>query len=339
MSKIFKSVTKGLSVALICGVISCGGNTQSVESEAEAMSEEVSVADSVAAEGSDSIADLPPDTVNKNPGIVERIRYTTAEAALEFMNNSPHAAAYQAGILPRMARDNIAYCSKLLNNHYDYFIVVDKDKMKVILFDKYGRVFKQYPMAGSRCFGTKHKKADSRTPEGFFKAGLVYDSQEWEYTDDNGVKHPGKGVFGPKFIRVTNPVTTQIGIHGTSSPGSIGRRTSHGCIRLQNANILDLVKYVRTGMPIIINPGERDRAVNAREGVHIPSIETGVERYSSASKGTMGNSKVTVAPVVKDSVKSVSSADTVSAVSGTPADKTKTPVPAEPTAPADTVAK
>lgn len=335
MSKVFRGVTVGISVALVCVVISCGGNSQSTVSEEEA-GQDIMAVDSLAAEGSDSIADLPPDTVRKEPGIVERVRYTTAEEALKFMYSSPHAAAYQAGILPQMAQDNIAYCSKLLNNHYDYFIVVDKDKMKVILFDRYGRVFRQYPMAGSRNFGTKHKKADSRTPEGFFKAGLVYDSQEWEFTDDNGVKHPGKGVFGPKFIRVVNPVSSQIGIHGTSSPGSIGRRTSHGCIRLQNANILDLVKYVKTGMPIIVNPGERDCAVNAREGVHVPVINTGVERYSAASTGKAGNPKAVVAK--KDTAAAVSATDTTGTRQGVPVQATEVKAPAEPAAPADTVA-
>lgn len=338
MHKKYRIVTVGLSVALMCALISCGSNSRKESAENEEVETAVMVSDSLAAEGSDSIADLPADTVKPEDGIVERVRYSTAEEALRFMNNSPHAAAYQAGILPQMAHDNIRYCSKLLNNHYDYFIVVDKDKMKVILFDKYGRVVKQYPMAGSRCFGTKHKKADSRTPEGFFKAGLVYDSSEWEFTDDNGVKHPGKGVFGPKFIRVTNPVSTQIGIHGTSSPGSIGRRTSHGCIRLQNSNILDLVKYVKTGMPIIINPGERDRAVNAREGVHIPSINTGVERYSAASTGTAANPKTEAPKSVNDST-AAAAADTVQTRKDGPVQNQEGATPAEPLAPTDTVSK
>lgn len=332
MSKIFRGITISISVALVCGMISCGGNSQTDASVTEESLTDTVVPDSLAAVGSDSIADLPPDTVKKEPGIVERVRYTTAEDALRFMDSSPHAAAYQVGILPKMAHDNIDYCSKLLNNHYDYFIVVDKDKMKVILFDKYGRVFRQYPMAGSRNFGTKHKKADSRTPEGFFKAGLIYNSQDWEFTDDNGVKHPGKGVFGPKFIRVLNPVSSQIGIHGTSSPGSIGRRTSHGCIRLRNANILDLVKYVKTGMPIIVNPGERDRAVNAHEGVHVPSIDTGVERYSAASTGKACNAKEKASDK-KDTTATVSAPDSVGSHHSTPALKQDVP------APVDTVVK
>ena len=44
----------------------------------------------------------------------------------------------------------------------------------------------------------------------------------------------------------TNPLGTRwlglsskgYGIHGTSSPGSIGRAASHGCIRMRNREIL-----------------------------------------------------------------------------------------------------
>lgn len=227
----------------------------------------------------ESIAGLP----QQNDSVKPSKQYTTytfasAEDAVEFMQRSSDWEKYQEGILPQVAHEELKYATKLLNSPYNNFIVVDKDKMKVILFDKYGRLKKQYPMAGPKNFGTKHTKGDSRTPEGYFSAEGVYNSTDWEFTDDDGVKHPGK-CFGPRFIRVKNPITTQVGIHGTSSPSSIGKRTSHGCIRLTDQNILDLVKYVERGMPIIILPSSRDRAVNESEGYVTGYFNTGVERY------------------------------------------------------------
>ncbi len=236
----------------------------------------------------DSIAGLPPqkeDSVPKGPQYTNHV-FPTAEDALAFMEQSPDWSEYRQGILPQMAHEELAYATKLLNSPYKRFIVVDKSKMKVILFDKYGRVEKEYGMAGPRNYGTKHKKADSRTPEGYFSAEGIYDSTDWEFTDDDGIKHPGK-CFGPRFVRVKNPVTTQVGIHGTSSPGSIGRRTSHGCIRLRDENILDLVKYVQIGMPIIILPSERDQAVNAQEGCRTGYFNTGVAPLPGANTGTL----------------------------------------------------
>ncbi|MDQ6735506.1 MAG: L,D-transpeptidase, partial [Nitrospirota bacterium] len=42
------------------------------------------------------------------------------------------------------------------------------------------------------------------------------------------------------------------GIHGTEAPETIGRTTSHGCIRLSNWNALDLGKKVLPGVHVTI---------------------------------------------------------------------------------------
>ena len=43
-----------------------------------------------------------------------------------------------------------------------------------------------------------------------------------------------------------------IGIHGTNDPSSIGQDVSHGCIRLQNADIERLVRFLPLGTPVDI---------------------------------------------------------------------------------------
>jgi hypothetical protein len=45
---------------------------------------------------------------------------------------------------------------------------------------------------------------------------------------------------------------TGIGIHGTSTPETIGRAASHGCIRLANWDAIRFSKMVTTGMPVTI---------------------------------------------------------------------------------------
>ena len=42
----------------------------------------------------------------------------------------------------------------------------------------------------------------------------------------------------------------QVGIHGTNDPASIGKDVSHGCIRLNNADIEKLVKMLPLGTPV-----------------------------------------------------------------------------------------
>lgn len=212
---------------------------------------------------------IPVDTIPPAPG-----RFATSQEALDYMQNSPYREKYEAGILPRMARENLPYTNKLLNSTYSRFLVVDKGKMKVQVYDCYGRKEIEYGIACAKNFGTKHKKGDSRTPEGFFSVEGIYDSTDWLFTDDNGVTSPKKGQFGPRFIRLRIPTTSQIGIHGTCAPWSIGSRASHGCIRVTNENIFKLVEIVEVGMPVIVNPGSRDMRVNLEEGYDVPYITT-----------------------------------------------------------------
>lgn len=203
----------------------------------------------------------------------------SAETAVDFMRNSGHWEEYEQGIIPSILEQNLDYGRRLLRNRHKHFIIVDKESMHVILYDKYGREEKSYLMACSRYYGTKHKRRDNRTPEGFFSASGIYNSTDWLYTNDDGYTSPAKGQFGPRFVRLKTPVTAQVGIHGTSSPNSPGKRVSHGCIRLRNENILELVKYVSVGMPIIVNPSERDQKVNRDEGYDVVKLNIGKEPY------------------------------------------------------------
>lgn len=192
----------------------------------------------------------------------------SAEEAIEYMKISDDWDKYAEGILPNLVEQHLPYAQRLINNNYDNFIIVDKNTMMVILYDKYGRRKLNFKMACGRNYGHKQKKADCRTPEGYFICGGRFDSTDWLYTDDNGYTSPVRGQFGPRFIRVT----TQIGIHGTNARYSIGRRCSHGCIRIQNEEIMYLYKFAQKGMPIIVNPGEKDIETNKNAGIESPAL-------------------------------------------------------------------
>lgn len=200
--------------------------------------------------------------------------FATPEEAIKFMEDSENRDQYARGILPQMAKDVLEYAEKLLNNTHDGFIVVDKDRMKLIKYNKFGEQEQIFGIACARNYGTKHKKRDSRTPEGFFSVKQIQNSTSWHYIDDDGNVSPRAGDFGPRFIRLNIPVTTQIGIHGTSAPSSIGGRRSHGCIRLTNENIMKVVEMVDSGMPVIVSPGKKDMAVNKQEGFYVPKVNT-----------------------------------------------------------------
>lgn len=250
-----------LTTLLIVSLTACGPSDKTGTAD--------SIVDTTTYDTAMPVDTIPVDTIPPAPG-----RFATSQEALDYMQNSPYREKYEAGILPRMARENLPYTNKLLNSTYSRFLVVDKGKMKVQVYDCYGRKEIEYGIACAKNFGTKHEKGDSRTPEGFFSVEGIYDSTDWLFTDDNGVTSPKKGQFGPRFIRLRIPTTSQIGIHGTCAPWSIGSRASHGCIRVTNENILKLVEIVEVGMPVIVNPGSRDMRVNLEEGYDVPYITT-----------------------------------------------------------------
>jgi len=199
---------------------------------------------------------------------------SSLDDAFDYMRRSGFWSNYSKGILPQMAEDELEYAKKILESFHDGFIVVDKDRMEVIRFDRYGVELVSFDMACAKNYGTKHKRSDSRTPEGFFSVRKVHDSTDWHYVSDDGVRSNKKGEFGPRFIRLNVPGTTQIGIHGTCVPSSIGGRRSHGCIRLRNEDIMKLVTLVDSGMPVIIIPGIKDMLVNREEGCETPTVGT-----------------------------------------------------------------
>lgn len=255
-----------IAFGLLLFLVSCGGGRQS---SSDILEEGDSILIDESTLLSSDTVETKKDTVPKEP---PRIRFSSAEDLKEYLRKSPHSGAYSEGIIPLIVDYSLEYAENLINNTHDGFIIVDKSRMKVVLLDKYGREKLSYGMACAKNYGTKHKKADSRTPEGFFSASGIYDSTEWLFTDDDGKTSPKKGQFGPRFIRLKCPNTSQIGIHGTVAPWSIGHRTSHGCIRVTNENILELVKHVTIGMPIIVVPGKKDMEVNAQEGYEIAWI-------------------------------------------------------------------
>lgn len=48
------------------------------------------------------------------------------------------------------------------------------------------------------------------------------------------------------------PGRAQVGIHGTNAPDTIGKDTTHGCIRLLNDEIMEISQVVHLGTPVFI---------------------------------------------------------------------------------------
>jgi lipoprotein-anchoring transpeptidase ErfK/SrfK len=64
----------------------------------------------------------------------------------------------------------------------------------------------------------------------------------------NKSPHPG-GPYGAYWLGLSKP---HYGIHGTNDPTSIGKRVSHGCIRMYNQDVTQLASLVPVGTTVVI---------------------------------------------------------------------------------------
>lgn len=109
-------------------------------------------------------------------------------------------------------------------------VLIDVNEKKLYVL-KNGEILKRYPIATG--------KPDTPSPTGDF---VITRKDRW-----------GEG-FGSAWLGLNVP-WGKYGIHGTTSPGSIGQSASHGCIRMRNRDVDDLYKLVSVGTPVKIVSG------------------------------------------------------------------------------------
>ena len=73
----------------------------------------------------------------------------------------------------------------------------------------------------------------------------------------------GGGPGNPLGARALYLGNTAYRIHGTNNPGSIGRQVSSGCIRLRDADVIDLYGRVSIGTKVVVLSGGRGKAAPA----------------------------------------------------------------------------
>ena len=135
----------------------------------------------------------------------------------------------------------------------ELWIKIDKNRLRLYLYKGDKTILKTYRVAIGRKNGPKKSRTDLITPSGLFRIRrIIQDATQLVY-DPKWFGEPGKpqkGAYGAKLISFYNP--WQIAIHGTNSPSSIGKRVTHGCVRLRNKDIIELVTYVKPEMKLLI---------------------------------------------------------------------------------------
>ena len=62
------------------------------------------------------------------------------------------------------------------------------------------------------------------------------------------------GLSGFSRVLTNWPGGGRLAIHGTANPGDIGRDVSHGCVRVDNPDLLAYLRGVPLGTPVVIRP-------------------------------------------------------------------------------------
>jgi lipoprotein-anchoring transpeptidase ErfK/SrfK len=133
-------------------------------------------------------------------------------------------------------------------------IRVSKSRQAVQAIDAGGNVLATYPAT----IGSVHDPLPigkwkingvEWNPKFNYNPGLFWDA---EPSDKKAKLPPGpNNPVGTVWIDLSKP---HYGIHGTPEPSTIGKTTSHGCIRLTNWDASELAKLVTPGMPAVLEP-------------------------------------------------------------------------------------
>lgn len=132
-------------------------------------------------------------------------------------------------------------------------VIVDKPTLVMYLINHFGDTIYEFPVAVGSNFGNKEKVGDLKTPEGVFPVESIEDASSWKYDFENDGKGPIDSAYGPWFIRLTVKGAKGIGIHGTHENETIGKRVSHGCVRMRNDDLNVLVDLISPGIEVAIN--------------------------------------------------------------------------------------
>ena len=131
-------------------------------------------------------------------------------------------------------------------------VVVSMRDQSVVALDKDGLIVARYPatLGSSRDplpLGDWKINGVSKNPTFAYNPDLFWDAK----ADQAKAKLPA-GPNGPVGVVWIDLSKESMGIHGTPSPALIGKRESHGCIRLTNWDASELAGLVSPGLPALL---------------------------------------------------------------------------------------
>jgi len=148
-----------------------------------------------------------------------------------------------------------------------YAVVVNLDENR-LYFAKGRRVLWSAPVGTGTGLRLESDRDawEFHTPTGVYHVTHKAREPDWIAPDwyflEHGLRVPGQNDPRRRFTRGLGAAAVYIGqglaIHGTDKPELLGRRVSHGCIRLSDANALRLYHDVQPGTEVVIVGGDAE---------------------------------------------------------------------------------
>lgn len=201
----------------------------------------------------------------------------------------------------RIEKDKSFSHPEQMKSQEDCFIVMSKKDYYLYVYEAQGTdtvLLARYDCCFSLCKGQKEGEGDMRTPhctmENPFTITEIKDASTWEH--DFGDGRGSILSYGAYFHRLDTHGHKGIGIHGsTNNEESVPGRASEGCIRLLDADIIDLREnYTFEGMKVIIKAEDVDDLPFEENAMRKQSIHR--KRHLDPSK-TLSNADVINAEV------------------------------------------
>lgn len=157
----------------------------------------------------------------------------------------------------------------------DTFIFISANQQIMHCFEK-NDLYKSYPVSTGKN-GLGEREGSECTPRGWHRvhsrigldaaADSVFVAREWTgeiYTAELAVEHPDRDWILTRILQLDgleegrnkgegiDSLGRFIYIHGTPDSTELGKPGSKGCIRMRNADIIELANWVRIGTKVCI---------------------------------------------------------------------------------------
>lgn len=148
-------------------------------------------------------------------------------------------------VIPPVAREKAAYIRILLSHR------------QLEVYNSRSNLLAQFPCSiakqvEKRPVGELHITRAAPNPTYLFNPEIFPESEEAQQLNRKLTLQPGpNNPVGTVWIGLDRP---GYGIHGTPRPEDVGRTESHGCFRLANWNAELLLKLVKVGTPVLVEP-------------------------------------------------------------------------------------